>query len=294
MEDFSDFIKAGKVSAQAKRYGASLIKEGARAFDIAEKVEEFILKKGCGLSFPVDVSINEIAAHYTPTTNDSLVLKKGDLVKLDLGAQYNGAVTDCAISVSIGKSSINNNLIKAAKEAHTAAAKLAKPGVNTAKLGAEIQKIIESYGFKSIKNLSGHGVGRYIVHTIPTIPNYAAKEGQYLRKGDIIAIEPFPTTGEGLIYESKGSEVYEVISNKPVRAYRDILEYIKTTFKGLPFAKRQIAKKFGLTKTNIAIISFKNQGIITEYGILKERAKGKVAQWENTIIVSEKPKTITD
>lgn len=294
MEDFSDYIFAGKVSAQAKKLGVSLVKEGAKAIDIAEKIEEFILSKKCKLSFPVDVSINDIAAHYNPKINDKLTLKKWDLVKLDLGAMYNGAVTDCAVTVSVGKSELNEKLIEAAKKAHYAAVKLSTPGTDTKEIGKKIQEVIESYGFQSIKNLSGHGVGRYIVHAAPTIPNYNIQKGTILEEGDIIAIEPFPTTGEGTVYEIGNSEVYEIVSTKQTRLYRDVLDFIKEEFKGIPFAKRHLLKKFSLMKTNIAIKALTSQGIIREYGILKEKGKGKVAQWENTIIVKKNPEVITD
>ncbi len=294
MEDYSDYVKAGKISAKAKNYGISLVKQGAKALDIAEKIEKFILDSGCKLSFPVNVSINDNAAHYVPKFDDPLTLKKGDLVKLDLGAQCNGAVTDCAVSVSVGESKENQELIDAAKQAHIAAAKMAKPGTNTAEIGKKIQEIIESYGFQPIKNLTGHGVGRYNVHTYPTIPNYAIKKGIELEKGMIIAIEPFSTTGEGIVYEGKMSEIYALISSKPSRTHREILQYIKAEFNTLPFSKRKIEKKFGKLKASLALKSFLMQKIIQQYPLLKEKQKGKVAQWENTIIVDEDPIVLTD
>ncbi len=289
----SDFIKAGKVSAQAKNYALSLVKEGAEILEIAKKIEQFIYDKGCKLSFPVNVSVNETAAHNAPKLDDKTKLKKGDLVKLDLGAQYNGAVTDCAVSVSVGKSDENEKLIEAARKANEEAVKMATPGTNTADIGKKIQEIIESYGFRPIRNLTGHGVGIYEVHTSPSIPNYAIKKGVPLKKGQIIAIEPFSTNGAGLVYESKNSEIYGVISSIPSRAYSEVLNYIKKEFKTLPFSKRHIIEKFGKLKASIALKSFLVQKIIQEYPILKEKEKGKVAQWENTVIVDNKPKVLT-
>ncbi len=281
------YLKAGKIAKEAKKLAASLIKPGALLLDIAEKVDGLILMSGAGLSFPTDISLNEIAAHYSPIVGDKTKLKAGDLVKVDLGAHVDGYVVDTAVSFSVGKNKENELLIKAATEALNAGIKVVKPGASTGEIGRKVEQVISGYGLQSIRNLRGHGVARWEIHTDPSIPNYYVENSPTLKEGNIITIEPFPTTGEGLVVEGKGSEVYAIVSKGQIRQAREVLEWLQKEYKTLPFAKRTIADKFGLLKTNLAVKQMLLKGIITEYPLLREKRNGKVAQMEHTMIVEK-------
>ena len=287
------YIKAGQIAKQVKEYGKTLVKEGALALDIAEKIDAKIMELGGKPAFPTDVSINEIAAHYCPVFNDKIVLKKGDLVKLDLGVHIDGYLVDTAISVSVGKIEENEKLIKAANSALKRAVSLIKPGVKVSKAGKAIQEEVSKYGFQIIRNLSGHSIDRWQVHAGLTIPNYDNGDKKELEEGDIIAIEPFPTTGEGIVIEGKNSEIYEAVKDGNIRACREVLDYIAEEFKTLPFCKRYLIKKFGLLKASLAIKQMLSAGIINEFKILREKGKGKVAQAEHTLIVGKVNRILT-
>jgi len=293
MTDLDKFRKAGKIARQAKKYARSLVKEGAKALDIAEAVEAKIKALGGKPSFPVDVSVNDMAAHYCPHVDDKLILKKGDLVKIDMGAHVDGCVTDTAFTVSIGKNSENENLIKAGEEALAIAVSMAVPGTEVRKIGEAVEKKIKSYGFEPIRNLFGHAVGLWQVHGKPNIPSFDNKDKTKLKAGQTIAIEPFATTGSGHVKSGTGSEVYSLIKKGNLRQFRDVLSWLEIEFKTLPFAKRQVARKFGKLKASLAIKQLLAKDLIKEYSTLPEDKGGKVSQSEHTVIVGDKVEVLT-
>ncbi len=280
-----DYIRSGEIARKAREYGKTLVKEGVKYIDIAEKIENKIIELGGKPAFPVDVSVNHIAAHDSPLYNDKRIIKKGDLVKLDLGVHINGKVTDTACTVEV-ETNKYKRLIESAEEALKKAIEICEHGVKLREIGGVIQKVINEYGFSPIKNLSGHGVDEYEVHCAPTIPNYDNGNENILERGMIVAIEPFSTNGEGRIKDGKFCEVYQLINLKNVRDNfsRVILKFINEEYKTLPFCARWLIKKFGL-RVKLTLKQMELQGIIKQYHILPEVSNGIVAQAEHTLIV---------
>ena len=96
---YEKYKRAGKIAAEARDHGVGLVKAGASFLEVANHIESRMLEKGAGIAFPVNISINEIAAHYSPRHDDILVYKKGDVVKLDVGAHIDGYIADTAVTV---------------------------------------------------------------------------------------------------------------------------------------------------------------------------------------------------
>src|SRR3989338_5106490 len=119
---FENYTKAGKILKDI--YAALRIRPGDKIIDIADTVENEIMRKGALPAFPVNISINDVAAHYTPIPNDETVVKEGDLVKVDLGAHIDGYIADGAVTFCSEKS----DMIVAVTNAVNAAVKLMKPG----------------------------------------------------------------------------------------------------------------------------------------------------------------------
>ena len=290
-----EWKKACKIAGEARVFGASLIKEGVKFLEVSEKVEAFIEKKGGKPGFPVQISINGMAAHYTPFPGDESVFQRGDVVKLDLGVHIDGYIGDNAVTVEVGTKE-NTDLIRASKEALDAALRLAKPGTKVGEIGAAVNAKITEYGFKPIRNLSGHGVSRFILHDAPSIPNYNNHDPLVLREGQVLAIEPFATKGIGLVKEGKRSSNYRLaVPNKQVRDAnaRKVLEYIREEFFTLPFAKRYLTKVFELNKVNLALMQLEKEGLVYEYPQLPEKENGLTSQHEHTVLVAEKPIILT-
>ncbi|MEM3374158.1 MAG: type II methionyl aminopeptidase [Candidatus Woesearchaeota archaeon] len=287
------YLKAGKIASEARKYGISLIKEGVSLLEVSEKVEKKIIELGANFAFPPQISLNNIAAHYCADYEDKIVFKKGDIAKLDVGVMFDGFIGDTAETICVGyendETYIGNKLIKASKEALNNAIKIIKPGITIGEIGRVIQETIKSYGFSPVKNLSGHGLDQYVFHAKPNIPNFDSGDKTKLEKGIVIAIEPFASTGKGIIYESSNANIFSQIAKKPVRNMitRQVLSEIEK-YKNMPFTTRWLAYKFGLQKTNFALRELLQLGIIRSYPPLPDADNGLVSQAEHTIIIEDK------
>lgn len=282
MTDYTDYIESGKIAAKVREWGKSLFKEGAKVFDIAEAVENKTRELGAQPGFPCCISLNDMAAHYSPFVKDEIVLKKGDLVKFDMGVHVNGKVADTAVTLEIGTNKYQK-LIEASWKALDEAIKLAKPGVKIGEIGSVIEKTITNYGYQPVANLSGHGLSDYIVHDYPTIPNYDNGDKTVLEDGQAIAIEPFATDGMGKVKDGKGCGIYMLLGKKPVRlpAARQVIEFIEKNYKTLPFSCRWIKVPGAMFVLN----QLEREGIIKQYTQLPEESGGMVSQKEHSLIV---------
>lgn len=285
--DIKKIKEAGRVAAECLKYGESLIKLDFSVREVLDKVEEKIKEMKALPAFPAQISINEAAAHQCSDINDTTIFQEGDLVKLDVGVHVDGYIGDNALTVDFGS---NKEILRASREALNNAIKIIAPGTTLSEIGRTIEETIKSYNLKPVKNLSGHGLGHFDVHTKPTVPNYYNKDNTKLREGMLIAIEPFATDGDGLIQEKGIPTVHHQISNKGTRNQiaKAILADI-ITYNNLPFAKRWIQKKHGENRTNYALSQLEREGIIKSYPPLLEVRNGMVSQAEHSVYVSEKP-----
>ena len=284
-----DWIKAGQIASEALEYGKSLIKKDASALEIVEKVENKIFKLGGKPAFPAQLSINEIAAHYAPVNGD-VIIKEDDIVKLDVGAHVNGAIGDNALTVGN-----NKELIQASRDALNEAIKIIQIGTELKDIGKVIDETIRSYNFKPIKNLTGHSIELYEQHAGLGIPNYDDGDDTKLEKGMVIAIEPFATTGIGLIEEGKLSGIYKLENVKSVRTQmsKEVLDFIVKEYKTLPFTKRWLFRPFQEFKVNFALRNLERDRILSQYKQLPEKSNGIVSQAEHTLLIDDKVKVLT-
>jgi methionyl aminopeptidase len=277
---------AGRVAAQALRYGAKQIKPGVNMREVLDSVEEYILKHGCGIAFPAQSSISTIAAHFCPTDVDEVIYKDGDVVKIDVGAHHNGYIGDTALTVSIGGE--HDELVKSAVAAVEAAQKVLKPGCTPHDVGVAISEAIQSRGFNPVRNLSGHGVGHFTIHTSPGMPNYPTGEKKPLIEHQVVAIEPFATTGSaGLIYNGANPTLFGLGASRNMRTPygKDTLKLIQT-YNGLPFTTRWLTRELG-AKAMLGLTELRRNRVLHEYPPLIERSGGLVAQRENTFMITK-------
>ncbi|MEM5829176.1 MAG: type II methionyl aminopeptidase [Candidatus Aenigmatarchaeota archaeon] len=279
------YEKSKKVSDNVLEFSRKLIVENAKIIEIAEKIEEEIKKLGGGLAFPVNISINENAAHYTPDLDDPTILKEGDLVKVDFGVHVDGYIWDRAFSVVVGNE--NNVLIEASKKALENALEAVRPGIKVCEISEIIENVIGEFDLNPIYNLSGHGLERFIQHAEPTIPNSKNNIQYQIKEGQVIAIEVFTTNGTGFVKETGQTLIYKYKKERPVRLWeaRKILERAKNVFMGMPFAKRWLRDIATGAKLELALKQLVDVGAIEAYPVLKEESGAPVAQTEETIIV---------
>jgi methionyl aminopeptidase len=279
-EILEKYLEAGKTASTILKESAQDIRIGRSYLDLVEFVEALVRDRGADLAFPLNVSLNEDAAHDTASTGDERIFCKGDVVKLDLGVQIDGYIADTATTVDLGN---NGLLLEASREALEAAIRAIKPGVTVGAIGAIVESEIERRGYRPIANLTGHGLDQYSHHHAPTIPNIAINGGNILEEGMALAIEPFATTGSGRVGEKTRIEIYSQIAEKPVRipSARAVMEQIRGR-RGLPFSRRWMHDK----KMEFALPGLARSQILHGYPVLADIPGSLVSQHEHTLIVT--------
>jgi methionyl aminopeptidase len=277
---FEKYRDAGILAAKILRSSSMRIRVGASYLDLVESIEQQVKEEGAELAFPLNLSLNEDAAHDTASPGDERVFTKGDVAKLDLGVQLDGYIADTATTIDLGSNAL---LLEASEQALESALKLVCPGATAGELGSAIQMAIESRGYRPISNLTGHGLDRYILHRQPTIPNVGISGRVVLEEGMVFAIEPFATTGSGHVGEKTRKEIYSQVSQKPVRipAARTILKKVKERH-GLPFARRWLNEK----KLDITLPALVRSQVLHVYPVLSDIPGSLVSQHEHTVIVT--------
>ncbi|MFC1686261.1 type II methionyl aminopeptidase [Nanoarchaeota archaeon] len=282
-QDLSEWKKAGSIGADVMAYAKKVIKPEAPLLEIAERVENYIRKKKVSLAFPVNLSINDVAAHFSPTRNDKSVAK--GLIKIDLGTMKDGFLSDTAASIDLTPENKFKELIKASEEGLKAGIKAMKINQEIKNVGKEIDKAISDKGFNPIRNLSGHKIDKWSLHAGMNVPNYDNKEKTRIKEG-IYAVEPFATTGAGLVREGKPSNIYILQQDRPTRLGRDVLNYIKKEYKTLAFCSRWITDKFGPGSV-LSLQRLTQDGILHQFSQLINEPKEHTSQSEHTIAVLE-------
>jgi methionyl aminopeptidase len=267
-----------------------LLKPGVRLLEVATLIEKRIIKNGAGLAFPVNIAINTLAAHYSPRHDDPLIFKKGDVVKLDVGAHISGYIADTAITVEI-ETNHYTTMIKASDEALQKAIDGLTTHLSLSEIGKTVENTITSYGYKPIENLMGHGLGRYELHTGVSVPNVEVFGSKTkLNDGDVVAIEPFATNGAGHVISGEGSNIYLCKDSIKAKFIRDnktkvLFNKIHTHFRTLPFAQRWYHELF--PKDDLAMKKLSFLGVMKHFPQLIEAKGGIVTQKEHTVIVRE-------
>ena len=278
---------AAAIWKKALNLGQKKAKDGALLLDIAESIEKLIIEEGAKPAFPVNLSINEEAAHFTPKFKDKAELKKSDLLKIDIGVAVDGYICDGAFSVNLDNKHAKQ--IEANELALKNAISKAEFGKPIEAIGAEIEKTLNEKGFEPVRNLGGHGLEQYNIHAKPNIPNHSKGSTALLEEG-VIAIEPFASTGKGAVGEVANVEIFSFIEKKGLRNIhaREMLMEAED-YGGLPFAQRWLMEKTGFDdfKANIALRELLKAGCFHAYPGLREAKGAFVSQAEKSLIILE-------
>lgn len=292
--NIEDYIKAGKIAGEVREITRNLDWRGKTVYELCEYVEGEIIKRGAKCAFPVNASINEVAAHYTAEPNDTIVIKDTDLVKIDLGAQINGYIADTAVTVCYDRQF--DKLVKTAEDALSTAMSIIKTGVKASDIGRRIESVIKRMGLKPIANLSGHSLDQYRIHAGKTIPNIWSIGGFSLSADSAYACEPFVTTSDGGGFVRNGNikNIFALNSRKKTKNEEadKMLDYIWEEFNMLPFALRWLGK-WEEKEARTLLDHLIKKKAVQAYPILVEVNERRVAQAEHTFIPNENGATIT-
>ncbi len=284
--------KAGKIAQEVKKFIKPKIKVGAKAIDIISTTEGKIEELEGICAFPVNLSINNIAAHYTsPLKDDGLTINDGDIVKIDLGVHIEGYIVDTAFSVNLNENKSLENIIQATEVALEAAKMMAKPKVHTKEMGKKIESIVKGFKYNPIKELGGHQIERWTVHGEKSLPELGTQGGDIMEDGEVFSIEIFASTGEGTVHNTRNAFIYELnpyAGRVPLRrkTSKQLLGFINKNYKTLPFAERWLAKEFRMGIA-FGLQELVQQGKLQAHYVLAEKKGVFVAQSEETILITE-------
>jgi methionyl aminopeptidase len=290
LDIFDNYVKAGKIASQGREYARIQDHTGRSLSEICNDIEQEIFKNGGEPAFPVNVSLNDIAAHYTAVPNDPIIVKNTDVLKIDVGVHIDGYIADTAVTVSYDTK--YQNLIDIAERALDEAIAISRSNTRVSEIGRIIEKTITKYGCKPIQNLSGHSLERYTIHAGKSIPNiWTIGHSFNLSVNNVYAIEPFVTTndGQGVVYEGKIKNIFSIGSRKRTKEQKtdEFLEYLWNKFKTLPFALRWIVNEYEEKEALYLLEILVKKKNVHAYPILVEGANRIVVQAEHTIIPQE-------
>lgn len=288
VEDIKKLEALGKDTFEILQQARAMVKPGVKMLDVAKKVEELVQRKNLQFAFPINLSINENAAHYTPMFDDSSVFGEKDVVKVDVGLRSGDVLTDSAVTVDL--SGKHTKLMEATQEALEAAISTVKAGRKVGDIGKEVEKVAKKHGVNPIRNLGGHGIAEGELHEKYFIPNFDNGDETELEEGDMIAVEVFFTDGEGYVINGDFTQIMRKFPFGTPRAadLRQISNYIDENYSTYPFAMRWLVEKFGSEfKVKATLNELARQDALETFPVLVERKSGTVVQFERSVVVEK-------
>jgi methionyl aminopeptidase len=288
-EELEKFRLSGRILRETREEMKSYVKENMPIINVCEKTEELIRKKGGKPAFPCNVSINEVAAHYTSPPNDKSTIPEASIVKVDLGVQVDGYVTDTAFTACF--SSEARSMAATAEAALKTAIDNIHGDMALGKIGGLIETTIKNRGFKPISNLAGHSVGRYLIHAGTSIPNVSQVTISKIKAGEVYAIEPFVTLPDaiGRVDDYPQYTIYRLLKAKSIKtpAAKKLLKHIETNFLTLPFAERWLIGVVPKEQHKEAFKELLTSKSVMSYPVFVEESRKPVAQAEHTLLIKE-------
>mgnify|MGYP005832645147 CR=1 FL=1 len=283
LEAIRGYEKAGNILKSIRATLPRKIRHGSGLLDLVEYVEGETIRLGAMPAFPCNISINDVASHYTPSRDDRRTFEHGDVVKIDLGVCYDGYIADSAFTFEIDTED-HRRLIQAAERALEESIAVIKPGIYVSEIGRAISKAAAEDGYEVLRRLLGHSLSRHCLHGGLTIPAFDDGRKMKIREGDVLAIEPFLTTGKDDITERRKGNIYQLLRDDPIYAPDErgarLLKYISEKYDRFPFAERWLPDHPGLQE-------LMRSAAIKSFPMLVTADGGVVAQAEHTVIVEK-------
>jgi methionyl aminopeptidase len=287
MDFLECYLKAGKIASEQREKTRKKNHVGSTLLTICESIEREIKEKGGMPAFPVNVSLNDVAAHYTAEPNDETIVRENDVLKIDIGVHIEGYIADTAVTISNDPN--HDSLIKTAENALNEAVRISKVNTKASEIGKLIENTISKTGFRPIQNLSGHSLAQYTIHAGKSIPNISTIGSSFsLSSSQAYAIEPFVTMkdGQGVVFEGNIRNIFAIISRKPAKdeIVNEFLSHIWDRFRTLPFALRWILDRYEEGEARRLLDMLIKKKNLHAYPILIEGKNKFVAQAEHTIV----------
>ena len=310
-----DAIKGANIHKKVGTYIRNEIKPNLSLHNIALLIENKIKEEikfdisnpiSKGIAFPVGLSLNNCAAHYSPNYNEqSIYFTENDILKIDYGVHFNGVIIDSAFTYSLNPK--YTDFINISRNLTNYAVSLCGPDAILGEIGAQIEEYIKSkeieingkvYSLRTMSDLSGHKIKPYEIHAGIAVPNIAISYPFRMSPGEFYAIEPFVTTGEGLSIYKEPNSHYMINSKK----YEDetflkilnksdkyLLNIIKQNYFTLPFCQKwlyELEQKITFD-IDTTLNSLCKKNILHSYPPIYDIKGSIISQFEHTIYVKE-------
>lgn len=306
MEDpnltYENIRRGAEVHRLVRKHARKVIRPGMTMTEIANGIEDsvraLVEENGleAGIGFPTGLSLNNCAAHYTPNAGDTIVLKKEDVLKVDIGVHVRGRILDSAFTLTFEPT--YDKLVEAVKAATNSGVQEAGIDARLGEVAGAIQETMESYEVevgskvypvKVIENLSGHSIELYKIHGNKSVLLVKNDDQTKMEEGEYFAIETFGSTGRGRVVDSGDVSHYAKIydaSHASVRLQtaKSLLRTITKNFGSLPFCRRYL-DRVGESKYLLALNHLVGQGIVADYPPLCDVRGSMTAQFEHTILL---------
>ncbi len=288
-EALEKFRLSGRILRETREEMRSFVRENMPIIQVCEKTESLIREKGGKPAFPCNVSINEVAAHYTSPPGDQNIIPEKSIVKVDLGVHVDGYVTDTAFTACFNPD--YQSMVDTAETALKAAIDIVRADLSVSKIGGVIENTIKNRGFKPISNLTGHSVGRYLIHAGTSIPNVAQISLTKIKAGGVYAIEPFVTLPDagGSVEDKPQKTIFRLVKPKSAKTpeAKQLLKFIEENFRTLPFAERWLQGAVPAEQHHETFQELLATRAIMGYPVFVEVTRKPVAQAEHTVLVKE-------
>ena len=289
IEALEKFRLSGKILRETREEMKLFVRENMPVIQVCEKAESLITAKGGKPAFPCNVSINEVAAHYTSPPGDPKKIPEKSMVKVDIGVQVDGYVTDTAFTACFNAD--HKRMADAAEHALKTAVENVHGEMPVSRIGGLIENAIRNRGFRPISNLTGHSVGRYLIHAGTSIPNVSQLSLTKVKAGEVYAIEPFVTLPDaaGRVEDGYEKTIFRFVKPKPLRsAYaKQLSKFIEANFKTLPFAERWLKGAVPKEKQSEAFSDMLTSKTLMAYPVFVEASRNPVTQAEHTVLITE-------
>jgi methionyl aminopeptidase len=283
------YRKAGKIASEVRALTKELVRPGGGVLEVCESIEKEIESRGGSPAFPTGIGVNQVTAHYAPQEDDASLFRESDLIKVDFGVHIDGYVADTAVSITFNPE--HELMLKATERALNAAIGTASKDPRTGEIGGEIFREASRFGFKTIQNLTGHTLDRYVVHAGKSIPNLFMPNLPSLKKGEVFAIEPFLTLGSaaGYVVDSPSETIFSIATRRKTgsRELDAFAERVWADRRTLPFTPRWYFKEFGREKLHGIVRQLVRKRVVRSYPTLVEASGKPVAQFEHTMALVE-------
>lgn len=283
MESIEKYQRASQVHKEAIKIAEEEVKQGSELRQAANRAEEYIRDQDkCGIAFPINLSVDGEAAHRTPKDDDDGTTGEDSVVCIDIGVHCDGYIIDAAKTVDL--SGENRDLIEATNQSLNRAIEFIEAGVQIGEVGSVVESELQESGYKPIRNLNGHGLNRYDLHADPTIYNTSGMRSRKFEQGEVVAIEPFGSTGSAKVKNMGNTEIYQLDQDTSVRdrRARKLKEEISSKYPKLPFARRWLESR----NVDYSLRKLVSRNVVEEHQVLGIN-DGIVAQSEHTILIEE-------